>query len=74
MYVVDRIDVINGIMVCEDLESKSFEQLPLIKNVKEGDYIKKVDNEYIIDLELTNNKKDDVRSKLEYLKNKSKHN
>ncbi len=69
MYIVDRIS--NGVMVCEDLEKKEFVNLPLIENAKEGCYIKKVDNKYIIDIELTNEKKNDIRKKLDFLKNKS---
>ncbi len=68
MYIVDRI--LDEIMICEDLDTKEFINLPLIENAKEGSYIKIVDNEFIIDEELTKNKKNEIRSKLEYLKKK----
>ncbi len=72
MYIVDKIDKINGLMVCEDLDTNELVTIPLIQNVKEGFFIKKVDNEYIIDFELTNIKRNEIKSKLDYLKNRSK--
>ncbi len=67
MYVVDRI--VDDKMYCESLED-DFEKITVdrIIDVKEGDVIKKVGNEYIIDFEITEKRKNNIKTKLNRLK------
>ncbi len=72
MFIVDKIDISKEIMICEDLDKNLYVKLPILENAKEGSYIKIVDSKYVIDDELTVKKRNEIRSKLEYLKLKSK--
>lgn len=65
MYVIDRI--VNDIMVCEDSETRQNININRIENAKEGDVLKKVDNNFVIDLESTEKRKLEIKEKLKKL-------
>ena len=68
VYVIDRIE--SGIAICESLETEAnlevaVDDLP--HGAKEGDVIRKVEGNYIIDSELTRQRKTELSTRLNRL-------
>ena len=69
MYTVDRIE--DNIVILEDRNSSVMLEVSIDLfnfNLKDGDIVDFVDNQYIKNIEKTENKKKDIRSRFDSLK------
>ena len=69
MYTVDRIE--ENIIIIENRDSNEIKEVDINLfdyNVKEGDIVELVNDKYVINNELTNNVKKDIRSRFDRLK------